>query len=128
MKKALFIAIVLLSGCLATENRKVAITQKNDEGVAIVDTSCWWRASTAGVGDDKNPWLNYVPKASVDEDAEHLKYFEDHAILWPKEMRKPVPDGELRIRVLLTQEELRKLIKKLKQRQSRSLHKQSEVY
>jgi len=128
MKKTLFIVIMLLTGCLATENRKVAITQKNDQGVAVVDTSCWWRNSTAGVEDDKNPWLEYLPKTSVDEEAELLEYFEDHVVKWPKAMKKPVHDGVLRIKIRITQEELKKLLKKMKKRQSSLLHKRSEVY
>ena len=125
MKNLLFAAIILLTGCLATENRKVVITQR---GVAAVSTSCWWRASTVGVEDSKNPWLKHVPAPAVDETAEQLKYFEKNVVQWPDEMKKPVPDGVIRMKIKLTQEELRRLLRKIKKQQGQSIPRSREVY
>jgi hypothetical protein len=130
MKKlAILLSALLLSGCLATENRRVAITHKNPDGtVSPVDTSVfWWR--TPYYKDSKNhPMDKFIPLEDLPDrlhgvdplDAD-LLFFSRNPIRWPKTLRAPfsppplwtTPAPKAKKPRGVSYEQLRRLMKKL---------------
>mgnify|MGYP001209966572 FL=1 len=98
MKKLLLtLTMFLLAGCLATENRKVAITHRQPDGtVAPVDTvTCWWRIPYYE-DRENHPMDRFIPREdlpdhlhSLDSVDRDLLHFSENAIRWPKKMREP---------------------------------------
>ena len=98
MKKlTVFLSVLLLAGCLATENRKVEITHRRPDGsIAPIDTATfWWRVPY--YADRKNhPMDKFIPLSDL-PDNQHgvdaldadLLFFSENALRWPKTMRAP---------------------------------------
>jgi hypothetical protein len=92
MRKILpLLAILLLAGCLATENRKVKITSR---GIApTTSNTVWWRTPYRTDRPIDNAWDKNIPEEDIPEsqrkkdalDSE-LEFFEKNAVKWPKTM------------------------------------------
>jgi len=101
MKKLLSVALILLlSGCLTTENRKVEITLKDIPQEERSDI--WWGTPYTDNRSADNPWDSFVGEPPRDTVAEDLEYFENNPLRWPAEMppayeapaSEPEPESE----------------------------------
>lgn len=104
MKKIILaLAVTLLAGCLATENRKVEITHRRADGsVASIDTeTCWWRIPYYADRKD-HPMDRFIPSSEL-PDSQHgldsieqdLLYFSENSMRWPEQLRAPYRPGPL---------------------------------
>jgi hypothetical protein len=83
-KLLLLVTPFLLTGCLATENRKVEITMRGVPADQRADI--WWRTPYTADRADDNPWDAFVPKPAVDPLDAELEFFSENVLKWPEKM------------------------------------------
>jgi hypothetical protein len=135
MKKLLLVICgVLLTGCLATENRKVEISS---DGVAPTTSQVWWRTQYTADRASDNPWDQFVREQPKDSVADDMEFFENNVIRWPESMP---PAKETQTSDSLEQARkaaderaaqraaFRKLLRELRERSEPEPHNPSEAF